>query len=174
MEMIDNKHLIHIVSELCLIGGLTYFFKSKTNKLSRTIEELNQRLEDQQENIEQHSVLIKKLFEHIHQQEKIIQSQLIEKQSQLRHEHPPFEPPLARQSSTRHVQFDFKEPRDVKLIPRTEDSDSEEDLDAEIAEELEELINDNNENKIEDFLDKNEESDNEMDLKKQHLIKKSQ
>ena len=47
----NNKQLIHIGAEIIVLLGLTFYFSSKNKKLTEHIEELAQRLEDQEDKI---------------------------------------------------------------------------------------------------------------------------
>jgi translation initiation factor 2B subunit (eIF-2B alpha/beta/delta family) len=62
---IDTKQIIHIASEIAVIGGITVYFMNKTNKLSDKIEELQELIQQQQEIIQQHDNLILKLMNNV-------------------------------------------------------------------------------------------------------------
>ena len=62
---IDTKQIIHIASEIAIIGGITVYFMNKTNKLSEKIEELKEQIQQQQEIIQQHDNLILKLMNNV-------------------------------------------------------------------------------------------------------------
>ena len=51
-KLFDNKQLVHIASEIVVLIGLTFYFSSKNKKLLGHIEELAQRLEEQEDNIQ--------------------------------------------------------------------------------------------------------------------------
>ena len=55
---IDTKQIIHIASEVVIIGGITAFFINKTNTLSDQIEELSCKLQQQNEIIQQQNEII--------------------------------------------------------------------------------------------------------------------
>jgi hypothetical protein len=57
---IDTKQIIHIASEVVIIGGITAFFINKTNSLSDQIEELCSTLQKQNDIIQQQSEIIQK------------------------------------------------------------------------------------------------------------------
>lgn len=48
-KLLDNKQLVHIVCEGVILLGMAYYFSSKNKQLSTQIEELSQRLEDQED-----------------------------------------------------------------------------------------------------------------------------
>ena len=49
---LDNKQIIHIAAELVVLTGLTFYFSSKNGKLKECIEDLAQRLEEQENRIQ--------------------------------------------------------------------------------------------------------------------------
>lgn len=62
---IDTKQIIHIASEIAVIGGITVYFMNKTERLSEKIEELKELIKQQQEIIQQHDNLILKLMNNV-------------------------------------------------------------------------------------------------------------
>lgn len=65
-KLLDNKQLVHIVSEIAVIFGVIFYFSSKNKKLSSHIDELAQRLEQQED-------IIQKLSEKMNQLESGLQ-----------------------------------------------------------------------------------------------------
>lgn len=51
-NVLENKQLVHIASEIIVLIGLTFYFSSKNKKLLSHIEGLSQRLEDQEDRIQ--------------------------------------------------------------------------------------------------------------------------
>jgi hypothetical protein len=51
-KLLDNKQLIHITAEVVVLTGLTFYFSSKNRTLMGHIEELAQRLEEQEDHIQ--------------------------------------------------------------------------------------------------------------------------
>ena len=51
-NILENKQLVHIISEVIVLIGLTFYFSSKNKKLMGHIEELAQRLEEQEDHIQ--------------------------------------------------------------------------------------------------------------------------
>lgn len=76
-----TQQIIHIVSEVVIIGGITAYFINKTNKLNDRIEELEMKLQEQNEIIVQHDNLLLKLLNNV--------NLLIEKSSKKHHDLPP-------------------------------------------------------------------------------------
>ena len=50
--MIENKQLTHIVTEIVVLLGITFYFSKKNKKLTEHIEGLAQRLEEQEDRIQ--------------------------------------------------------------------------------------------------------------------------
>lgn len=61
LKIFDNKQLIHIASEVVVLIGVIYHFSSKNKKLMGHIEELAQKIEDQELQIQEMKGLIKQL-----------------------------------------------------------------------------------------------------------------
>jgi hypothetical protein len=59
--LIENTQLIHIVSEIVVLFGVTFYFSSKNKKIMSHIEELAQRLEDQEDHIQKLENSIKQM-----------------------------------------------------------------------------------------------------------------
>jgi len=160
----ENKQMIHIASEIVVVIGLTFYFNQKNKKLMGHIQDLSQRIEEQEDLLQKHAEIIKKLSESIKQH----QSEFKEKQRQSDYyqlSHPP--PPLPQQVQIKHKKeikpksiltkpvltkpepkLTFKEeeqPRKLRFPPKYEEEHEEEDeedtdLDAELEEELKELV----------------------------------
>jgi hypothetical protein len=64
-KFMDNKSIIHIVSQIIGLFGVTFYFNQKNKKLMSHIEDLVQRLEEQEATIERHENLVKKLNERV-------------------------------------------------------------------------------------------------------------
>jgi hypothetical protein len=60
-KLIENKNIIHIATEIVTIFGVIFYFSSKNKKLLEHIEDLSQRLEDQEDLIQKHEQIIKQL-----------------------------------------------------------------------------------------------------------------
>ena len=65
---IDKKHLIHIVSEIIVFIGIIFYFNQKHKKTLNIIEYLAQKVEEQDELLQKHEEVIKKIVAHINQQ----------------------------------------------------------------------------------------------------------
>lgn len=146
-ELISGKKVsvIHVASEIVLVGGLLYYVSSTNRKLQSQILELTKRLEHQEQIIKKHNTLLKRIIAMSH--------------SPI----PP--PPPSTQEDSKTVRFADKqvfipekkinkqdtvfpeEDKEEFVEEYTDDFDEDElsateDLDKEIHEELSELIGD--------------------------------
>jgi hypothetical protein len=64
-KLLENKQIIHIAAEILVLVGITFYFSSKNKKLSEHIEDLSQRLEDQEDLIQKHEQIIRQLVQRI-------------------------------------------------------------------------------------------------------------
>ncbi len=62
-KLLENKQIIHIATEIIVLIGITFYFSSKNRKLSAHIEDLSQRLEDQEDLIQKHEQIIRQLVQ---------------------------------------------------------------------------------------------------------------
>ena len=150
--------MIHIASEIVALIGLTFYFNQKNKKLLGHIENLSQKIEEQEDLLQKHEHAIKKMLEFINdqnQKETIITHPVLTKQMETTktrsklpakeiHTKPPLKVPTHSKQESPKVSFNeqiFKTTKQSHpVIEPEESSDSEEsDLDAELAEELEEL-----------------------------------
>ena len=60
-KLLDNKQIIHIVSEIVIILGITFYFTQKNKKLMNHINDLTQRIEEQEDILQKHEQIITKL-----------------------------------------------------------------------------------------------------------------
>lgn len=66
-KLLDNKQLIHIASEIVVLVGLTFHFSKKNKLLLSHIEDVAQRLEEQDDIIQKHEQHIQRLANAIQQ-----------------------------------------------------------------------------------------------------------
>ena len=156
--------MIHIASEIVVVIGITFYFNQKNKKLMGHIQDLSQRIEEQEDLLQKHDQIIKKLAESIKQ----YQYEFKEKQRQSDYYQPS---PPPQQIQIKHkkeikpksivtkpvlskpepkVTFKQEEQqRKLSSPPKYEEEDDEEDeeedeedtdLDAELEEELKELV----------------------------------
>jgi hypothetical protein len=53
-KILNNKQIIHIVTEVVVLIGIIFYFSSKNRKLLSHIEDLSQRLEEQEDILQKH------------------------------------------------------------------------------------------------------------------------
>ena len=145
----ENKQMIHIASEIVVLVGLTFYFNQKNRKLMSHIEDLAQKIEEQEDLLQKHEQIIKKMVEFINQQNQnstppvFVQKQPIKtksKKDSVKEVHS--SPPLTvRKSPTKDIKPKVSFKSDIQPVKEDQDEDEEEesDLDAELEEELKEL-----------------------------------
>jgi len=165
--------LIHIVSEVMVLVGLTFYFTQKNKKLGDHIEDLAQRVEEQEDLLQKHEQIIKRLVDHITKQELQLQKQQSLGSRKLARHHPspmgirslehkvvPRRETVAKsrykKQSPKTAQISFAEDTFQELVVEEESQESdEEDLDTLLAKELEDLEDNNEDNlKKEPLLNK--------------------
>ena len=62
-SLLQNKQIAHIATEVVVLLCVTFYFSSKNKKLLEHIEDLSQRLEDQEDSIQKHDQIIKQLVQ---------------------------------------------------------------------------------------------------------------
>jgi len=161
MSLMDNKYMVHIASEIVVLIGLTFYFNQKNKKMMNYIEDLVQRVEEQEDILQKHEQLIKKLIGYINQ----LSSQPYNTSLPLHKQAPIKQPSINPKSS---IKISFKEnsknnkvenskKNNIEILNENEEtnenkeseneeiSENEEDLDKELDEELDELKNSLNE-----------------------------
>lgn len=74
----ENKQtMVHIVSEVVVLVGLTFYFNQKNKKLRAHIEDLAQRLEEQEDLLQKHDQIIKQLVEHVSKQRVVMPQKMV-------------------------------------------------------------------------------------------------
>lgn len=166
----ENKQMIHIASEIVVIVGLTFYFNQQNKKLKGHIEDLAQRVEEQEDLLQKHEGIIRKLVEYINQQQEVTPTpdpapQQTPPQRHVRwsppnattkprrcrsvrgppphHTKPPLSPPSPVPETPKpHVSFDECPPDNLQIVEVINSDSTESDIDAELAEELGELDED--------------------------------
>lgn len=178
-KLLENKQLVHITSEIVVLLGLTFYFNQQNKKLMGHIEDLVQRIEDQEDLLQKHEEVIKKLVEYVNQQ------QTAKTQPVHTPPTPQVTPQVTQQVMSQVTPQSIKsasKSKNVDKLPKkvekpskqpvvhaqqkevvdrrvsfteeqfNDDSQSDSDLDAEIAQELSELSEaDNDDEEIEEF-----------------------
>ena len=183
-KLIENKHMIHIASEIIVLLGLTFYFNQKNKKIMSHIQDLSQRIEEQEDLLQKHEQVIKKLVDFISKQKSdsnnIIHQHVNSPNIQIKNQNKkpspvipiptkeihtkPHVPTPTKEIHTKHLVATSTplkpEPSKVTVVPlarkpiqsrieeiESEDEEDEEesDLDTELAEELGELEDSDNE-----------------------------
>ena len=154
-KILKNKQLIHVAVEVVVLVGLVYYVSSKNKKLMNHIEDLAQRVEEQDEQIEKHEQIIRQLVDAMNrinpprptpvsvkkESKKVVRIQEPVKEVPLA---PPPSPGTSPGTSRSQSQSPTLSPQTVSIpdvVSKIEEV-SDEQLDAEIESELQELKND--------------------------------
>ena len=60
-KLLENPNFIHIISNVIILSGLTFYFCQKNKKIMTYINDLNKKVEDQENVIQKHEQMILKL-----------------------------------------------------------------------------------------------------------------
>ena len=145
--------MIHVVSEVVVLVGLTFYFNQKNKKLVAHIEDLAQRVEEQEDLLQKHDQIIKQIVAYISKQQAVGQHRSSVSQPQVRRSpptrrvkhsqkvllKPPASPRDLPPSSQVRVSFANAPQTSIEVVDDS-NSEEEEDLDAELKEELSDLV----------------------------------
>ena len=155
-KLLENKQIIHIVTEIIAGIVIIFYFSSKNKKLLGHIEDLSQRLEEQEDIIQKHELIIKQLVQAINNRGPITALPKInnipkppvkEKKTKK-----PISHPRVSFNDNEEVKENTVKPKQKQVEPVIEkvviekvvvpedSSDDSDDIDEEIAEELDELL----------------------------------
>ena len=134
-KLIEKKNIIHIVVELIAFIGIVFYFNQKNKKINLSIEVLTQRMEEQENIINNHEKIITQLVEFIKKENNRKVSVTTKK---------PSSNPNSIQKNKKNSEYIIGETEvfteKVSNIRNfSSESETESDLDAEIVEELGEL-----------------------------------
>ncbi len=144
-KLLENKQIVHIVSEVVVLSGLTLYFSQVNKRLTKNITELNQKLEEQSVIIENHEQVIQKLVQNVNnitiqfhksvqksttKQGPIKQSIFVQKQKHV---------DLPLKTTVQQPKNNKIKIEEVSSEDEDDEEDDEEDLDDILAEELGEL-----------------------------------
>jgi seryl-tRNA synthetase len=138
MSLLENKQLTHVISEVVALVGLTFYFSSQNKKLSNHIEEIAQRLEEQEDQIQKLEGMLRQLAMNVN-----MTNQRLEGVFNVKHAPIPVIPKLVEKSVPK-IQIK-EENNTVKEFSENTEEEAEEDdlsdsdLDEEIKQEIEEL-----------------------------------
>jgi hypothetical protein len=138
-KLLENKQIIHIAAEMVVITGVVFYFSSKNKKLLEYIENLSVRLDEQDKLIQKHEQVIIQLVTSINN----TASQAPVKNSNRKSNK---ESNKELKNSSRKVQKPLVSFNDndevVENIKKESSSEDDSELDAAIADELDELNQD--------------------------------
>jgi len=140
-KMMENKQMIHIASEIIVLGGLIYYFNQKNKKLLSHIQDLSRKIEDQEGILQNHEEIIRKMSEFITQQKNTIEKSKKIPVKEIRTITPKKSEPIKVSFKKNPSPIKNKIVKRVEEISSSEEEEEEEesDLDAELEEELQEL-----------------------------------
>ena len=161
-KLIENKQIIHIVTEVAIIAGVIFLFSSKNKKLLEHIENLSKRLDEQNELIQKHEQIIRQLItvvnnpvsqtHHPNNHKQTSQQKSKSKSlnhltqqkrkslSPLKHNQSPQQKLKSLSTSSNRQKSEVSVDDNEKFFEQEKSSDEDDsDLDAEIADELHEL-----------------------------------
>lgn len=158
-KLLENKQIVHIATEIVVLIGITFYFSSKNKKLLGHIEDLSQRLEDQEDMIQKHEQIIKQLVQVINNKSPGPKSAHVSpkhNQPSQQQRHSPSNRKHRRHRSEEHKRESTQKSHKKHLSPPPQhiyeddeqvyekindevSSEDDSELDAEIAEELNEL-----------------------------------
>lgn len=144
-NLLQNQKLFHIVSEFLILIVLIYYYNQKYKKMLSYIEDLVQRVEEQEEIIQKHDQILKSL---VSQQLQKIQQPT---QVQVTNTQQPTQVQVTTtqqpQSKTKKIIKKVEQPK-IEEIEEEQKTDLESNLDMELHDELNELNNLENEIEI--------------------------
>ena len=117
LSMFASKESIRTIIEIVVLIGLCYYFNKKHAKTFKHLEEMSQRLEDQEDMIEKQNAAIKELSEKV---ETLMQKQ-VRQPPQQQLDPPQFQPPPQFQSPPQFQpppQFQSYQPQKVTQLPQ--------------------------------------------------------
>jgi hypothetical protein len=71
-KILDNKQIVHIAAEVVVLLGITFFFSQKNKKIMNHINDLSQRIEDQEDIIQKYEQIISNLSKKVEEHEQKI------------------------------------------------------------------------------------------------------
>jgi|UniRef100_A0A6C0D070 hypothetical protein len=143
-KLFENKQIIHIATEIIVIGGLTFYFNQKHNKMVKQIDELKSLIEQQNLILQKHEQIIQTLVSNFNlsiKQKTVPVQQAVKQQTIQKPQQTIPSTPLKMNL----LMFNDEKPNTMTMNIEeltefnTSDNDSNEDLDAEIENELKEL-----------------------------------
>lgn len=118
--MENKQQMFHVASEIVVLVGITFYFNQKNKKLMGHIEDLSQRVEEQEDIIQKHEQIIRKLLEIVNQQQALSKTDYNTELSQPISQYPfrPYE--NVRTKRTKSTNFKENNHKDSSLISNKE------------------------------------------------------
>jgi len=162
-SIFQNARLIHIVGEVVILSAVVIYFHLQNQKLTNQIKEIVKKLEEQDELLKKHDVILQRLltanvqgFQNpgpiLRQPQQHMRQMPLQQTAQAQAQAPPPPPaPVQKEIPIRQVKKEIKKVEtkpvvlnldtSIKEVEEEEEdeSETEEDLDEEIANELKEL-----------------------------------
>jgi hypothetical protein len=146
---LDTKQILHIVTELIVIVGISIYFVNKNKQLSDHIEELELKIKQQEEILQNHDTLILKIMNTVNVMNS--QPQFVQQHVQQQHVQPQLKTKLPKNiNSSKKV---------VMIIPPQQSPPQKQPL-----RKVEEIIEEEEEEEENEFDDHNEEEDLDDEL----------
>lgn len=136
-KLLENKQMLHVAVEVVVILGIVYYFNQKTSGLLGHIEDLAKRIAEQDDVLQKHENIIRKLVDFVNSQPPV------RKPKSALQQVPP--PPTVQQHIRRKPAVQQKThvevlPEVVKQISFEDDDDDLEISDTELDDEIGQLI----------------------------------
>jgi hypothetical protein len=156
-SIFQNKHLIHIAAEVIILSAVVIYFHLQNQKLTNHIKEIVKKLEEQDELLKKHDMILQRLLtvnvqsfqnpgpilrQPPPQPTRPLQAQqpIVQEQKPARQEKPKNKTEIKVEAKPVVLNLDTS----IKEVEEESESENEEDLDEEIANELKELEKEEN------------------------------
>ena len=144
---VNKQLMIHIASEVVVLVGITFYFNQKNKKLVAHLEDLAQRVEEQEELLQKHDQMIKQIMEYVNRQHLHHQNKTRTLQGSTKNKPRLKSPPIEKKDSSNErprtpVRVSFASPEVSPTSKPVESDESDETDDSDLDEELEDELND--------------------------------
>jgi hypothetical protein len=148
--LLQNKQIAHVATEIVVLLGITFYFSSKNKKLLEHIEDLSQRLEDQEDSIQKHDQIIKQLVQIVNNIN--VQPKHRAPMTSSQENHPQFHGSKSVDKKSLHVKQKKKIKSPPKIYEENEEIDNELHIQQNEVNKIELLSEDDNESALDDEL----------------------
>jgi hypothetical protein len=144
-KLLENKQMVHIAAEVIILIGITFYFSQKNRRLMGHIEDLTHRMEEQDDVIDKHEKILQRLVKHATNSSTPVKSVVTAKLNPSL--------PVEQKPSDQQLKEPLKDvpvhEAESKIDEVDSESDTSDDLDKELVDELREL----EENKHDDVIE---------------------